>query len=93
MLYDEFTINESQKKDQVFSLMLDEVRRGCPSWQSTWASIWALQDRVIKTSDEFEELLVAKQSPLSLFAMRQACQDFDIQMLCRLDAAVIDSMH
>ena len=58
VLYDELTINERQKKDQAFSLMLDEVRRGCPSPQS----IRALQDRVIKTPvvDKFEELLVAK---------------------------------
>ena len=88
VLYDELTINERQKKDQAFSLMLDEVRRGCPSPQS----IRALQDRVIKTPvvDKFEELLVAKQSPLCLFPTCKACQDFNTQMLCRLDAAVIE---
>ena len=88
VLYDELTINERQKKDQAFSLMLDEVRRGCPSPQS----IRALQDRVIKTPvvDKFEELLVAKQSPLCLFPTRKACQDFNTKMLCRLDAAVIE---
>ena len=31
VLYDELTISERQKADLVFSLMLDEVRRGCPS--------------------------------------------------------------
>ena len=31
VVYDELTINERQKKDQVFSSMLDEVRRGCPA--------------------------------------------------------------
>ena len=68
--------------------MLDEVRRGCPSPQS----IRALQDRVIKIPvvDKFEELLVTKQSPLCLFPMRKACQDFNTQMLCRLDAVVIE---
>ena len=88
VLYDELTINERQKKDQAFSLMLDEVRRGCPSPQS----IRALQDRVNKTPvvDKFEELLVAKQSPLCLFPTCKACQDFNTQMLCRLDAAVIE---
>ena len=47
---------------------------------------------VIKTPvvDKFEELLVAKQSPLCLFATRKACQDFNTHMLCRLDAAVIE---
>ena len=43
VVYDELTINERQKSDGVFSSMLDEVRRGCPS-QNT---IEALQDRVI----------------------------------------------
>ena len=45
VLYDKLTINERQKKDQAFSLMLNEVRHGYPSPQS----IRALQDRVIKT--------------------------------------------
>jgi ATP-dependent exoDNAse (exonuclease V) alpha subunit len=31
VLYEELTINERQKADLVFSSMLDEVRRGCPS--------------------------------------------------------------
>ena len=85
VVYDELTINGHQKKDQAFSLMLDEVRRGCPLPQS----IRELQNRVIKTPvvDKFEELLFAKQSPLCLFAMQQ---DFNTQMLCRLDAAVIE---
>ena len=63
VLYDELTINKCQKKDQASSLTLDKVRRGYPTPQS----IWALQDRVIKTRvvDKFVELMVAKQSPLS----------------------------
>ena len=53
VVYDELTINKRQKKDQVFSFMLDEVRRGCPS-QNT---VQALKDRVITTPvvDKFEE--------------------------------------
>ena len=43
VIFDELTINERQRKDQAFSSMLDEVRRGCPSPQT----IQALQDRVI----------------------------------------------
>ena len=88
VLYDELMTNERQKKDQAFSLMLDKVQRGCPSPQS----IRALQDRVIKNPvvDMFEEILVAKQSPLCLFATLQACQDFNTQMLCKLDATIID---
>ena len=29
--YDELTINERQKKDVIYSTILDEVRHGCPS--------------------------------------------------------------
>ena len=31
--------------------------------------------------DKFEELLTAKQSPLCLFAMRKACQEFHLSRL------------
>ena len=84
VLYDKLTINERQKKDQAFSSMLDEVRRGCPSPEC----IQALQERVIETPvvDMFEELLVSKQSPLCLFPTRKSCQEF--KMLSRLEAEV-----
>ena len=72
VLYEELTINECQKADLVFSSMLDEVRRGCPSPET----LQALQDRVITVPvvDKFEELLANKQSPLCL---RKACLDFN----------------
>ena len=84
VVYDELTINERQKSDGVFSSMLDEVRRGCPSQKT----IEALQDRVIVSPvvDKFEELLAAKQSPLCLFPTRKACQVFNLEMLSRLQA-------
>ena len=84
VVYDELTINERQKSDGVFSSMLDEVRRGCPSQKT----IEALQDRVITSPvvDKFEELLAAKQSPLCLFPTRKACQEFNLEMLSRLQA-------
>ena len=58
VIFDELTINRRQKKDQAFSSMLDEVRRGCPSQQT----IQALQDRVIEVQvvDKFEALLASK---------------------------------
>ena len=31
IVYDELTINERQKSDQMVSVMLDSVRRGCPN--------------------------------------------------------------
>ena len=60
------------------------MRRGCPSQKT----IEALQDRVITSPvvDKFEELLAAKQSPLCLFATRKACQEFNLEMLSRLQA-------
>ena len=84
VLYDELTINERQKSDLVFSSMLDEVRRGCPSPQT----VQALEDRVIKTPvvDKFDELLTSKQSPLCLFPTRKACYEFNSNMLSRLQA-------
>ena len=51
VVYDELTINERQKSAGVFSSMLDEVQRGCPSQKT----IEALQDRVI-TSPVVESL-------------------------------------
>ena len=62
VVYDELTINECQKKDQPFSSMLDEVRRGCLS-QTT---LQALKESVITTStvNKFEELLSTDKSPL-----------------------------
>ena len=88
VVFDELTINERQKKDQAFSSMLDEVRRGCPSQQT----IQALQDRVIEVPvvDKFEALLASKLSPLCLFPTRKACQVFNSQMLSRLEAEIIE---
>ena len=86
VLYDELTINERQKKDRAFSSILDEVRRGCP----TNETLQLLQERVMKAPvvDTFEQLLAAKQSPLCLFPTRKACQEFNSQMLQKLDAEI-----
>ena len=76
------SVNEHQKKDQLFSSMLDEVRRGCASDQT----IQTLHSCVITTPvvDKFEGLLLSDQSPLCLFPTRQSCEEFNAQMLCRL---------
>ena len=86
VLYDELTINERQKKDRAFSSMLDEVRRGCP----TDETLQLLQERVMKAPvvDTFEQLLAGKQSPLCLFPTCKACQEFNSQMLQKLDAEI-----
>ena len=82
------TINERQKKDQVFSSMLDEVRHGC----STPHTIQTLKKRVITTPvvDKFEELLSTHKSPQCVFPTRKSCQEFNLKMLTRLDAEIKD---
>ena len=84
VVYDELTINECQKKDQVFSSMLDEVRRGCPAQET----VQALKERVLSTPvvDKFHELMSSGQSPLCLFPTRQSCHDFNSEMLTKLDS-------
>ena len=54
IVYDELTVNERQKKDQVYSQFLNEVRCSRPSLNI----IDALQTRVISCSvaDKFKEL-------------------------------------
>ena len=86
VVYDKLTINERQKKDQVFSSMLDEVRRGCPSQKT----VQAIKCRVISTPvvDKFEELMASGQSPLCLFPTRQACYDFNSDMLSKQGSEV-----
>ena len=88
MVYDELTIKECQKKDQVFSSMIDEMRRSCPSQKT----IQALQARVITTPviDKFQELLASKQSPLNVFSTRKSCQEFNLEMLSRLNTDTKD---
>ena len=84
VVYDELTINERQKKDQVFSSMLDEVRRGCPAQET----VRALKERVLSTPvvDKFQELMSSGQSPLCLFPTWQSCHDFNSEMLTKLDS-------
>ena len=80
--YNEVTINECHKKDEMFSAMLDEILRGCVSEKT----IQSLKDRVITTpvEDKFEELLSSKESPLCLFPTCMLCHEFNTQMLSRL---------
>jgi hypothetical protein len=90
VMYDELTINERQKEDQLFSSMLNEVRCGCPSQKT----IQALQARVITIPvvDKFHELLASKESPLCLFPTRKSCHEFNLQMLSKLETETRDIM-
>ena len=82
--YDELTINERQKKDPTFSMILDEVRRGSPSKES----IDCLHKRVITASvtDIYKQLCESGTHPVCLFPTCKACQDHNSIMLGALDS-------
>ena len=88
VVYDELTINERQKEDQVLCSMLDEVRWGCLAQET----VRALKERVLSTLvvDKFQELMSSGQSPLCLIPTRQSCQDFNSEMLTKLDSELKD---
>ena len=66
--------------------MLDEVPRGCLKDET----LKLLKERVTKgpVIDTFEQVLAAKQSPLCLFPTHNVCQEFNFQMLHKLDAEI-----
>ena len=90
LIYDELAINERQKKDEELSLMLDCVRRGCP----TEETLCTLKQRVIEVSvsDKFSELQQLGQTPVCLFPTRKSCDDFNAKMLKHLTSEVHDLM-
>ena len=87
IVYDELTVNERQKKDQVYSQFLNEVRCGCPSPNV----IDALQTRVIscRVAEKFKELRDRDESPVCLFPTRKACKDLNNEMLDGLESKVV----
>ena len=86
VVYDELTINERQKSDQGFSLLLDCVRRGCP----TDETLSTLKQRVIQVSvvDKLNELKEGGRTPVCLFPTRKQCDDLNSQMLKCLPSKV-----
>ena len=88
VVYDELTINERQKSDKGFSLLLDCVRRGFP----TDDTLSTLKQRVIQVSvvDKLNELKQAGQTPVCLFPTRKQCDDLNSQMLKCLPSKVIE---
>ena len=88
IVYNELTINERQKKDPQFCVLLDEVRRGCVSEEC----IRILEERVIQgpIADRFEELMQSGQSPVCLFSTRKACEEFNSKMLSKLQCKTVE---
>lgn len=80
VIYDELTINESQKNDIQFTKILEEVHHGCPSKEK---SINHLKQRVIKEtlSVRFKEIYEISGVPVCLFPTREACDKFNLEML------------
>ena len=87
IVYDELTVNERQKKDQVYSQFLNEVRCGRPSPDV----IDALQTSVISCSvaEKFKKLRDRDESPVCLFPTRKACEDLNNKMLDGLGSKVV----
>ena len=88
VVYDELIINEHQKKDVKFCELLDEVRRGCVSEEG----IKILEERVIQGPivDKFEELLRSSHSPVCLFPTRKECEEFNNEMLNKLEHTTVE---
>ena len=80
--YDELTINERQKKDPVYSRILDEVRRGCPSEDS----LDYLRKRIITVNieEKYKELCESGTHPVCLFPTCKACKEHNSNMLSAL---------
>ena len=81
--YDELTINERKKSDPVYSKVLDEIRRGCPSEQS----INCLCDRIITVSvvEKYKQLCESGDHPVCLFPTCKQCEEHNTNMLESLD--------
>ena len=86
IVYDELTINESQKKDGKYVQILDDIRRGCISKETKKC----LSERVISGTvvEKFKELCEQNYSTVCLFPTRNACSDFNAEMLSALDCAI-----
>ena len=88
VVYDELTLNERQKKDTKFSELLDEVRKGCVSAKC----IKILEESLIQgpIADKFEELMQSGESPVCLFPTRKACEEFNNEMLNKLQCKTVE---
>ena len=88
VMYDELTINERQKTDMEYCVVLDEVRRGCPSSKT----VALLNDQLIQGDvvEHFQNLQQSGQSPVFLFPTRKSCEQFNVEMLSRLESKVVE---
>ena len=85
IVYDELTINE--KTDMEYCVVLDKVRRGFPSDKT----FTLLNDRLIQGDvvEHFWSLQQSGQSPVFLFPTRKSCEQFNNEMLSKLESKVV----
>ena len=88
IVYDELTINEHQKTDMEYCVVLDEVRRGFPSDKT----FTLLNDQLIQGDvvEHFWSLQQSGQSPVFLFPTRKSCEQFNNEMLSMLESKVVE---
>ena len=84
--YDELTINECQKKDALYSKILNEVRSGCVSEDSLDCLCKQIITSTVDIATKYKELCESGLHPVCLFPTCKACQDHNAKMLCTSDA-------
>eukprot|EP00731_Ephydatia_muelleri_P023421 Em0015g1004a len=86
--YDELIINQRQKEDVEFGLLLNDVRTDSLSANT----IATLKNKVMTCTplEKFQDLLKSGKSPLSLFSTRKACEIFNFGMLANLRVGIVE---
>ena len=81
-------INQRQKEDIEFGLLLNDVRTDSLSANT----IATLKSRVITCTplEKFQDLQKCGKSPLSLFSTRKACDIFNFGMLVNLGVGIVE---
>ena len=87
VIYDELTINERQKEDKEYSVLLDGIRRGFPSEEA----ITQLRARVFSEPviDKYNQLASEGKAPICLIPTRKQCDELNTQLLATLDSETV----
>ena len=88
MEYDELTINERQKKDSVFSDMLDSMRSGAPTEKTLETLRGRVTDIPIPQAQLYSDLQLSGKTPVCLFPTREQCDRVNEQMLQGLNTEI-----
>ena len=87
VIYNELTINERQKEDKEYSVLLDGIRREFPSEEA----ITQLRARVFSEPviDKYNQLASEGKAPICLFSTRKQCDELNTQLLATLDSETV----